>query len=248
MKKNLCGLCALSVAGGFLALALLALAGPLYRLDLLELGQAFSLLRWAAYLGIASIILIIGYSIWRRPKGRFAGALAVSALAGVCAIAIPWSQMQTARSVPPIHDISTDLENPPAFVDIVALRKDAPNPPEYAGPDAARQQRQAYPDIQPLILNAPLDEVYQSAQEIVHALGWRLVSAETEQWQARVEATDTTFWFGFKDDVVVRLQYAGNVTQVDVRSKSRVGKGDVGKNAERIREFFRVLEEEVGQN
>ncbi len=242
MKKILCGLCALSVAGGFLALALLALAGPLYRLDLLELGQAFSLLRWAAYLGIASIILIIGYSIWRRPKSRLAGALAVSALAGVCAVAIPWSQIQTARSVPPIHDISTDLENPPAFVDIVALRRNAPNPPEYAGPDTARQQRQAYPDIESLILNAPLDEVYRSAQDLVHTLGWELVSAETQQWQARIEATDTTFWFGFKDDVVVRLQYTGNSTLVDVRSKSRVGKGDVGVNAERIREFLRALE------
>ena len=248
MKKIICGLCALSVAGGFLALALLALAGPLYRLDLLELGQAFSLLRWAAYLGIASIILIIGYGIWRRPKGRLAGALAVSALAGVCAVVIPWSQMQAARSVPPIHDISTNLENPPAFVDIVALRKDAPNPPEYAGPDAARQQRQAYPDIQPFVLNAPLDKVYQSAQDVVRTLGWELVSAEAEQWQARIEATDTTFWFGFKDDVVVRLQYTGNSTLIDVRSKSRVGKGDVGKNAERIREFFSVLEEEMEQN
>lgn len=246
--KILCGLCALSVAGGFLALALLALAGPFYRLDLLDLGQAFSLLRWATYLGIASIILIIGYSIWRRPKGRLAGALAMSAIAGVCAVAIPWSQMQTARSVPPIHDISTDLENPPAFVDIVALRKNAPNPPEYAGPDTARQQRQAYPDIESLILNAPLEEVYQSAQDLVRTLGWEPVSAETQQWQAQIEATDTTFWFGFKDDVVVRLQYTGNSTLVDVRSKSRVGQSDVGINAERIREFLRALEAQVSQN
>lgn len=237
----------IAIASGFLALALLALAGPSYRLALLDLGLAFSLMRWAVYLGIASIPIIIGYSVWCRPGRRQGVALACSAFAGLFAITIPLSQMQAARSVPAIHDISTDLENPPNFVDAVALREDAPNPPEYAGPNTARQQREAYPNIQPLILDAPINEVFQSAQGVAKDLGWQLVSATKKQEQARIEATDTTFWFGFKDDVVVRLQSVKEGTLVDLRSKSRVGKSDLGKNAERIRQFSNRLERKVVQ-
>lgn len=234
MNKIFCAVC---IASGFTALLLLALAGPAYQLGLLELGQAFTLLRWAAYLGIASVPLVLGYAFWKKPGGRVASVLAFSALAGLISAYIPISQMQSAKSVPPIHDISTDLENPPAFVDIVPLRKDAPNPPEYAGEETAEQQREAYPKIQPLVFDRPLERVYEAAQKTAENLGWHLVSATQEGTQARIEATDTTRWFGFKDDVVVRLQTLEQGTRVDLRSKSRVGKSDVGKNAERIREF-----------
>lgn len=237
-----------AIASGFLALALLALAGPSYRINLLDLGQAFSLMRWAVYLGIASVLLIIGYSVWRRPGRQLGIVLACSALAALFAITIPLSQMRAARSVPPIHDITTDLENPPPFVDTVPLREDAPNPPEYPGQETANQQREAYPNIKPLMLDAPLDEVYQSAQAIVRDLNWQLVSATKGEEQARVEASDTTFWFGFKDDIVIRLQRTEEGTRVDLRSKSRVGKSDLGKNAARIRRFSRLLERRVTQN
>lgn len=230
-------LCAVCVASGFTALLLLALAGPAYQLELLELGQAFTLLRWAAYLGIASVPLILGYSFWKKPGGRVATVLAFSALAGLISAYIPISQMQSAKSVPPIHDISTDLDYPPEFVDILPLRKDAPNPPEYAGEETAELQREAYPNVEPLILDMPLERVYEAAQKTAENLNWHLVSATHEGDLARIEATDTTRWFGFKDDVVVRLQTLEQGTRVDVRSKSRVGQSDVGKNAERIREF-----------
>src|SRR5690606_29915881 len=133
---------------------------------------------------------------------------------------IPLSQMQTARSVPAIHDITTDLDNPPEFVDVLPLRRDAPNPPEYAGEDAARQQLEAYPDIAPLFLEVPLDRVYETAQQVSDSMGWELVAANLEQGRARVEATDTTRWFGFKDDVVIRIQDTPEGTRVDIRSKS----------------------------
>ena len=130
--------CALAIISGFAALALLAAAGPAYRLNWLELGQAFALLRLAAVVGAGSVVLIIAYSYWRRPEGRVVQALAFSALAGFVAAYIPLSQLQNARKVPPIHDVSTDLTNPPEFVDILPLRAQAPNPPEYAGEEVAR--------------------------------------------------------------------------------------------------------------
>ncbi|MDQ2075754.1 DUF1499 domain-containing protein [Marinimicrobium sp. ABcell2] len=231
----------LIAASGFVALLLLALAGPLYRLEWLGLGMAFGMMRWAFFIGVASVVLIIGYSLWRRPGGRFGSVLAFSALAGLVAAYIPLSQLQAARSVPPIHDISTDLENPPEFVETLPLRQDAPNPPEYPGEETAEQQREAYPDLAPLILKYPLERVHEAAEQLVEQLGWDLVASVLDDNRARIEATDTTRWFGFKDDVVIRLIQVDEGTRLDMRSKSRVGGSDIGTNAERIREFTRAL-------
>lgn len=240
-------LCALSIASGFTALLLLAIAGPSHRLEWLDLGQAFTLMRWAFFLGVASVILVLGYSLWRRPGRKLATVLAFSALAGLCAAYIPLSQMQSARSVPAIHDISTDLDNPPEFVDVIPLRADAPNPHEYAGEETAELQREAYPDLQPLMLSAELEQVYNAAREVVAALNWDLAASVQDTESARIEATDTTFWFGFKDDVVIRLESVETGTRLDMRSKSRVGRSDLGKNAERIREFTRALDRTLGR-
>jgi uncharacterized protein (DUF1499 family) len=240
-------LCTLITASGFVALLLLALAGPMYRLEWLGLGQAFGMMRWAFFAGVASVVLVIGYSLWRRPGGRLGSVLAFSALAGLCAAYIPLSQLQAARSVPPIHDISTDLENPPEFVDVIPLRADAPNPPEYPGEETAEQQRQAYPDLAPIVLKFPLERVHRATEELVERLGWELVASVRDDATARIEATDTTRWFGFKDDVVIRLQSVEDGTRLDMRSKSRVGGSDIGTNAERIREFTRTLPRALGR-
>lgn len=243
MKKVL-GIIAL--LSGFTALFLVFIAGPSFRNGWLDLGQAFTLLRWGAFVGIASVPLIIGYAIWQKPHGRFTSALAISAVVGLFSFYLPFSQWQTAQSVPPIHDISTDLDNPPEFVAILPLRKNAPNPPEYAGEETAQQQREAYPELQPLILEQPVAEVFDAAQAVVESQAWELAGAELlEDGSARVEATDTTLWFGFKDDVVVRIQPHENGSRLDVRSKSRLGGSDVGANARRINLFIEKLQEEL---
>lgn len=243
MKKFLGTIALLS---GFTALFLVFIAGPSFRSGWLDLGQAFTLLRWGAYVGIASVPLVIGYAIWQKPQGRFTSALAISAVVGLFSFYLPFSQWQTAQSVPPIHDISTDLENPPEFVAVLPLRKNAPNPPEYAGEDTARQQREAYPELQPLILEQPVAEVFDAAQAVIEGQAWELAGAELlDDGSARVEATDTTLWFGFKDDVVVRIQPHENGSRLDVRSKSRLGGSDVGANARRINLFIEKLQEQL---
>jgi hypothetical protein len=140
----------------------------------------------------------------------------------------------------PIHDITTDIVQPPQFVAILPLRKDAPNPATYGGPEVALKQRSAYPDIQTLIINAPGPQAFEQALAAARAIGWRIVAEEPRE--GRIEATDTTFWFGFKDDIVVRVTAADERRSlVDVRSVSRVGRSDVGKNAARIRAYLRRI-------
>ncbi|WP_411358355.1 DUF1499 domain-containing protein [Pseudidiomarina salilacus] len=228
---------------GFAALLLLLVAGPLYRWQVVELGLAFSLLRWAAYIGIAAVVLIIVYLIWQRPRGGKLALLTVAALAAFASFYLPYQQLQTAQSVPAIHDISTDLDNPPVFVAVAPLRADAPNPVEYAGAETAEQQRKAYPDLQPKYFVQDRERVFQAVLSAVNDMGWQLVASDLPE--GRIEATDTTFWFGFKDDVVVRLQQENDQIRVDVRSKSRLGRSDVGKNAARIEAFFEALEQRL---
>lgn len=234
-----------SLACGWLAVAvlvatllLLAYVGPAYRAGWLDLGTAiFGLLRWVVIGSVASMILGLVAVIWNHRRGtrRMLGAALIVLVAGLGLSAQFGYWLMTARSVPPIHDITTDTENPPQFVDIVALRADAPNPPDYAGPETAEQQRAAYPDLQPIRLPESPDRVFAAALTVVESLGWALVAQVPDE--GRIEATDTTRYFGFADDVVIRIRRAGDVTVVDVRSKSRIGMSDLGTNARRIQAF-----------
>ncbi|RUO23023.1 DUF1499 domain-containing protein [Aliidiomarina minuta] len=231
----------LASAAGLLALIMLLVAGPLYRIDIIHFSTSFAIMRWAAYLGIAAMVLVIIAFFVARPgtTGRRA-TLAISFIAAFIAFYLPYSQLQTARSVPPIHDISTDTSNPPEFVEIAPLRADAPNPVEYAGEETAEQQREHYPEVQTLRFNQPPQQVFEAALEVVNRSGWELVDANANE--GRIEATATTFWFGFKDDVVIRVVADGEQSLLDIRSKSRIGRSDVGANAARIRAFSKQLE------
>ncbi|MEM5499811.1 DUF1499 domain-containing protein [Paraglaciecola mesophila] len=215
----------------FLAILLVALPGPLYKFGILELGTAFAALRFGVYAGIAALVLILIQIIFMRKNISWAG-VAVSAILALVAVGLPMSMMSKAKSVPPIHDISTDLVNPPKFVAIVALRADAPNPVEYAGEEIAKQQREAYPELITQKYTQDTEQVFDATEAAIKDLGWELVNSDKSL--GIVEATDTTGWFGFKDDVVVRIRTTGEESFLDVRSKSRVGMSDLGKNAERI--------------
>jgi len=119
------------------------------------------------------------------------------------------------------------------------LRADAANPATYGGAEVAALQRQAYPDIKTVILELPMAQSFEAALGAARALGWQIVA--TVPTEGRIEATDTTFWFGFKDDIVIRVAPAGNRSLVDIRSVSRVGISDVGTNARRVRALMKRL-------
>ncbi len=216
-----------------------------HRTRIVPLGPAFLLFGaglLAALIAAAVSVLGLIFALMRTPRTE--GVLAQSALALVLAIAviaIPTLGVLLNRGsgLPAIHDITTDLEDPPAFVDVLPLRADAANPSEYGGPGIAAQQRRAYPDILPVTIDQPPEQVFDRALATVQELGWTVAASNRQA--GRIEATDTTFWFGFKDDVVVRIRPANGGSRVDVRSLSRVGGGDVGTNAKRIRTFMERL-------
>ncbi len=112
---------------------------------------------------------------------------------------------------------------------------------EYPGEEVARLQKGAYPDIVSYETQLPRDQLFNVALGVVDELGWTLVDANLSE--GRIEASDKTLWFGFIDDVVIRIEATADGSKVDVRSKSRVGMSDVGKNAERIRQFMQTLDQ-----
>jgi len=219
-------------------------AGAGARLAYWDFRLGFRILNWAAWFGIAGTTLSLAGAILGRPgKGRRGFPLAVAGIVlGALAFGVPGNWYRIAKEVPMIHDITTDTENPPVFVAVLPLRKDAPNSAAYGGPEIAAQQRAAYPDIRPLVSDLPPEKAYDRARTVARQMGWNIVDENPSE--GRIEATATTRWFGFKDDVVLRIvPAAGNGSRVDIRSVSRVGRSDVGTNARRIRAFLKRFAE-----
>lgn len=219
--------------------AVLLLVGPLgTRVGLWSFIIGFMMLGASVLLALvgASLALVGGV---KTGQWLLAGT---GIVVGLAVVAVPSAFILSARGKPAIHDITTDIDNPPAFVAVLPLRAGAANPPEYAGAEVAAQQRRAYPDVQPLVLRSSAGEAFDRALAAVRDLGWEVVA--NDRTAGRIEAVDTTFWFGFKDDVVIRIAETptGGGTRIDVRSKSRVGVGDLGMNASRVREFLRRLQ------
>lgn len=213
-------------------------AGVGSRFDWWHFRTGFAILKWAAYGGMAGVTLSLAGAILTRPGSGRPGL--VAALAGIAlgalAFGVPWNWSRMAKQLPKIHDISTDTENPPTFVAVLPLRKDAPNPAEYGGPEIAEKQRAAYPDIRPIEVGIPPAKAYDRALDAGRRMDWQMVDGNREE--GRIEATATTRWFGFKDDIVIRIvPAAGGGSRLDIRSVSRVGTSDVGTNACRIRAF-----------
>ncbi len=148
-------------------------------------------------------------------------------------------QFYTANTVPPIHNISTDTSDPPQFDAVVAVRGEDSNPLDYDAEKLAAQQREAYPWVQPLQVSMAPEEALTRSAAVLEGMGLEIVATHPEQ--GLLEATDTTFWFGFKDDVAVRVRPADSGSVIDVRSVSRVGVSDLGANAERIGKFLKAM-------
>ncbi|HYL02280.1 MAG TPA: DUF1499 domain-containing protein [Steroidobacteraceae bacterium] len=245
----------LARAGSWLIGAGIALglaSGPAYRVGLTSLRAALLALAVAALLVFgATALALFGFSVASVRRIRFnRAASALTVAAGVLASAYLIGWVVRGRTAPPIHDVSTDLADPPAFVAVVALRgaAHAVNPPAYAPIERLRGgrivevadlQRAYYPDIRPLELALDPAAVLQAAERAAQRLGWRIdayVPAE-----GRLEATDCTLFFGFRDDIVVRVRSSGHGARLDVRSESRVGLGDAGTNARRVRAFLGLV-------
>ena len=231
-------------------------AGFGYRFELIPLQTALlKMLPIGAYIsatgaGLCVAALVLSVILH---KGEFLGRSAivlVGLIIGGLATYMPYSMRQLGASVPPIHDITTDTENPPAFVAVLPLREEtkARNTAEYLQENKLGQrvinvpeaQLKAYPDIKPIMLTGvtPAD-AFNRALEAVQKHKWTVVAARPDE--GRIEAWDKTVWFGFIDDVVIRVAATEDGSKVDIRSLSRVGGSDIGKNAQRIRAYMQTL-------
>jgi hypothetical protein len=238
----------LAVIGLVLAVVCAAgavLSGIGYRMDLWHFRTGFMIIRWAFFGALAAVLLSIIGLILAGGKPRQVLVIGLLGLVvGAVTAYIPWSWKQTLDAHPYIHDITTDVKNPPKFVAAIALRKEGDNTVEYDGPEVAEQQRKAYPDIMTLIVPAEKDKVFAAAEAGLRAMKLKVVDVNAAE--GRIEATDTSMLYGFTDDVVVRVVADGAGSKVDVRSKSRVGRSDFGQNAKRIRTFLRELQARQG--
>ena len=221
-------------------------AGIGYRLDLWDYRDGIGALQYVAWLGVftsfAAGIAAIAGIVTRRVGAIVVGCLALAIAAAT--FYIPWSLREIIRSVPPIHDITTDFENPPRFVHITGTRRKSDHPLSYDGPEVAAMQKKGYPDIGPIVVKASPDKVFEASKQVLAGMGLEIIDAEPIQ--GRIEATDKSLLFGFEDDVVLRIvPGTDGTTRVDMRSKSRVGRSDLGINADRVREFTALLRRKV---
>lgn len=240
-----------------LGLALLAaftgLAGPV--------GAGWGLWDWQSGLGslqysfyLAVFALLLGLFLgWLNKKRGIDATKSFRIMGMIVALGYAgWmlSWVYTARSLPAIHDVSTDLADPPQFR-MLALRTDnlddvpGADDPEMRGLNPQQRweslHRRAYGDVRTVRINEPVVDVVAKAERLAKARDWDVAIADPIE--GRVEATATTALFRFKDDVVLRIRPSedGKSSVVDMRSVSRVGVSDLGVNAKRVRAFLADL-------
>lgn len=231
-----------SVIFGILAALLLLFSGYGYQWEWWGLGTAFTwLIPGSAVAGLLSftLALFFGFARWNNPRKKGAGLAAIGLILSLAVMGTVGYWFNETQKYPPIHDVSTDIENPPEFRAIVPLRVNAPNDTTYGGKENADFQRRYYPDVQTIYLDMDYDEVFDRALKAAEQRPWEeIVTSDREA--GLIEAYDKLPWFGFIDDVVIRIDTADTSGhyKIDVRSVSRLGRGDIGVNAQRIRDYL----------
>jgi uncharacterized protein (DUF1499 family) len=231
-------------------------------------GLGTLIVTWGPRLLIAALVLaaiaLLGSLL--RPPRRGVGAALVALLIPAAGLGyMQYARSQTA-AIPPIHDVATNVEDPPIFSERVMQERQAggANPVHpltaplstieaYKGPRFADRHartvgdlgREAYPDVKPLTTTATADRLFTVLREEAQDRGWTIVTDDPAG--GRLEAVAETFWFGFKDDVAVRVRSGPAPGQllVDARSTSRVGLSDMGANAARLRDYLADVAEEL---
>ncbi len=220
------------------AVAAAVTSGVGYRFGWWHHTTGFQVFEWTVYGAALALVLSAMGLVKARPQGGrrgfVLGIVGAAAALPIVVVALHWEY--ATRSYPPINDITTDPEDPPAFWDV-------PNPVEYPGADTAVFQRSAYPHLAPLELAVSAEKAFAHALAEAEDRRWEIIAAEAEE--GRIEAIDSTFLYGFKDDVVVRIVSSNGGARVDVRSRSRIGRIDRGANARRIGGYLEDLQKRV---
>ncbi|MET4387441.1 uncharacterized protein (DUF1499 family) [Bradyrhizobium sp. F1.4.3] len=196
-------------------------------------------------LAIAALSILFGLAgfaaIWQNGSRGMARILLAFLINGAI-LAYPAYLGLQYRKLPPIHDITTDPINPPRFDALARLRTgDGANPAVYAGLYSAEQQRQFYPDIEPIELEIPVDRAYAIALQLVNKRKWLVIDERAPQPPrriGRIEAVARTPIMGLREDISIRVVPDGDDSRVDIRSASRYFESDLGSNAARVTKFI----------
>jgi uncharacterized protein (DUF1499 family) len=224
---------------------LVVVAVVLHRFMALSTPVALNLFVTALVGAAIAVLLALGayIAIWRDARRGVASA-SLGLVLGLGLFAWPVALVPLYRSMPKLADVTTDMTVPPSFVALAAARSASWNGPDYAGPAAARIQQDSYPDIRPVIVPRPVTETWEVLDQTVKRLGWKVSSEQPPAGRGQpgyIEAVDRTLVLGFHDDIVIRIDGDARETRVDVRSASRYGEHDFGRNAARIRRLFKEL-------
>jgi uncharacterized protein (DUF1499 family) len=231
----------------FFALAATVLSVLIVRSGILELEPALATFGGALVFAVVGIVLAFGafVVIWKdgiNGMGHAFGAIGI----GLALIAYPAYLGYRATKLPMINDITTDALDPPRFDVLARLRPRGTV--EYAGLYAAELQRQAYPDIEPLSVNAAPKLAYEAALAVIQRRKWRVVVDRPPQPPRRdgvIEAVARTAIMGFRDDIAIRVRRDDEGSKIDVRSASRYGRHDFGTNASRIRSLLEDIDDRL---
>jgi len=236
---------------------LMLAAAPLgWRLGVWHFRTAFwYVMEPTFFVGVgAAMVSLLALFWWRTTSGGSrvmalaglaAGLLIASHLLQLYAKAFPIPLVNNTP-LPRIHDITTDVENPPAFAATLALRgAEKGNSATYAGQELAKQTQAAYPDIAPLKSGLAPDEAYKRANETAHGMaGWTIIKSDPAA--RTIEGSQRTLFMGFTDDFVIRVSSDGVGSRIDMRSESRQGTSDFGVNAKRISAYMKALKPKLG--
>jgi uncharacterized protein (DUF1499 family) len=207
-----------------------------FRLGLFPFGTSFQLISYTLFLSLGVFFVGMVMSFIKRSDINFAKSARTLALIALLPAIGLGTQIVTAKSVPAIHNISTDLVNPPEFDKVVSIRSETNNPLEYDAAVLAEAQIAAYPNVKTLITELSPTDAHAKAKSVIESMGLELVNSDVDK--GVIEATETTALWGFKDDIVVRITRKDGATAVDLRSVSRIGQSDLGANAKRIEKFL----------
>ena len=234
---------ALLLSGGAIVGGLIAALGS--AAGVWPFGLGLQALRYLFFIALAGALLGL-FARYRRKERQMMSIAAI--LLGLAFAGYLFSLYRTATSVPAIHDASTDLMDPPAFVTLPLRKDNLESVPDEGRPGwknipPVERWRalhgEAYPDLKPVHLAMSPADAIRRAEALARERGWDVANVDTAA--GHLEATATTRFFRFKDDVIVRARPAPDGSLVDVRSVSRVGRSDLGMNAKRIRKFTRDL-------
>jgi uncharacterized protein (DUF1499 family) len=228
------------------AVGLLAIALLLHRLVSLPTTIALNLVA-VAFAGAAlSILLAIAAAVgvWRTGRPG-TSRIVFGTVVSLGILLWPLVFLPSYQRLPKLNDVTTDTSNPPAFVSLARLRVPGANPVAYAGDRFAAAQHEAYPDIKPIEINRSVDEAYELAADAVRRLKMEIVSQEPPDMDSgrpgTLEAVDRTLILGFYDDVAIRVRGDEEQARIDVRSASRFGRHDLGRNADRVRQILKEV-------